>query len=99
IVNVALQRPLSDIGDGAGDHPGPELRGILAHSRKALGRLVLVVKFREVPAVLAGNRGPEARGVVQTLLESRKSLQHISGPADRLAELAVADDIDADLGL
>jgi hypothetical protein len=78
---------------------GPELRGILAHSRKSLRRLVLVVKLREVPAVLAGNRGPEAGGVVHALLESRDALQHVPGPADGLPKFAVTDDVDTDRGL
>jgi hypothetical protein len=32
-------------------------------------------------------------------LEARQALQDVTGPADILAELAIADDVDADFGL
>src|SRR5262245_614894 len=90
---------MPDIANGSGDHPGPELRGTLAHSGEALRGLVLVVEIRKVLAILAGDRGAEAGGVVRALLETGNPLQHIPRPADRLAEFAVADDVDADLRL
>src|SRR5262245_8480301 len=90
---------MPDIANGSSDHPGSELCGVLAHSGEALRGLVLVVEIRKVPAILAGDRGAEAGGVIRALLETGNPLQHISRPADRLAEFAVADDVDADLGL
>src|SRR5262245_27743036 len=90
---------MPDIANGSSDHPGSELCGVLAHSGEALGGLVLVVEVRKVLAILAGDRGAEAGTVVLALLETGDPLQHISRPADRLAEFAVADDVDADLRL
>src|SRR5262245_8959524 len=90
---------MPDIANGSGDHPGPELRGTLAHSGEALRGLVLVVEIRKVLAILAGDRGAEAGGVVRALLETGNPLQHIPRPADRLAEFAVADEVDTDLRL
>src|SRR5262245_47158632 len=90
---------MPDIANGSSDHPGSELCGVLAHSGEALRGLVLVVEIRKVPAILAGDRGAEAGTVVLALLETGNPLQHISRPADRLAEFAVADNIDADLRL
>src|SRR5262249_18719789 len=97
--DVALKRLMPDITDGSGDHPGSELRGVPTHSGKALRGLVLVVEVRKVLAILAGDRGAEASTVVLALLETGDPLQHIPRPADRLAEFAVADDVDADLRL
>ena len=84
------------IGDRAGDHPGAQPRRITPHAGEALSRLVLVVELGEVAAVLAGDRGPEARAGVDALLETVEPLQHVARPADRFAELAVADDVDAE---
>src|SRR5262245_62443993 len=90
---------MPDIANGSGDHPSSELRGVLAHPGETLRSLVLVVEIRKVLAILAGDRGAEAGGVVLALLETGNPLQHVPRPADRLAEFTVADDVDADLRL
>ena len=59
----------------------------------------LLVELGEALAVGALGERIAGRGVERPPLEAGHALDHILRPGNALAELAVADDVDADLGL
>src|SRR5262249_53254907 len=67
-------------------------------SGHALARIELGVELGEARPVGAALKRILAR-LERPALEAREPLQHILRPADRLAELAVADDVDPGIGL
>ncbi len=91
IVDVALQLRLPGIADRPDAHR-------LDRGGDALAGIELGIKLGEFLAVDAAGERIGAR-LDRPPLETAQSLQHILRPADRFAELAVADDVDADLGL
>ena len=91
IVDVALQLRLSRIGDRAG---ADRLDG----GGDTLARIEFGIELGEFLAINAARERIGA-GFDRPPLEARQPFQHILRPADRFAEFAVADDIDADLGL
>ncbi len=92
IIDVALQLGLSGIGDR------PDADG-LDRCRHAFARIELGVEFGEFLAVDAAREGIMGAGLDLAPLKTAQAFQHILRPADRFAELAVADDVDADFGL
>ena len=60
-------------------------------------RVVLLVELRKAETIGGGGRLLVTRE--RTELESAETLEHVQRPADALAELAVADDVDARLDL
>ena len=91
VVDVALQLGLP----GVGDRPDAYR---LDRGRNALAGIELGVELGELLAVDAAGERIGAR-LDRPPLEAAQALQHVLRPADRFAELAVADDVDADLGL
>src|SRR5262249_60044478 len=69
--------------------------------RRGGDALARVERGVEVGEALAVGAALERVGVGPdgTALEAAEPLEHVLRPADRLAELAVADDVDPDLGL
>src|SRR4029453_16304601 len=64
----------------------------------ALARIELGIELRKARAVGAALERVLAR-LERPALETREPLQHILRPADRLAELAIADHVDSGIGL
>src|SRR6202030_2403608 len=64
----------------------------------AFAGIELGIKFGELLAVDAAGKWIAAR-LDRPPLETAEPFEHVLRPADRFAELAIADDVDADLGL
>ena len=91
IVDVALQLRLAGIGDRPDAHR-------LDRGGDAFAGIELGIKFGELLAVDAAREWIGA-GLDRPPLEAAQPFEHVLRPADRFAELAVADDVDADFGL
>jgi hypothetical protein len=86
------------IGNRAGDRRRPKLRRLLSHADDAFFGLVFFIKVLEVAPVLADHRLRRTARIL-SLRESAQSFEDVSRPADGLAELSVADDVDTGLDL
>jgi hypothetical protein len=92
IVDVLLEQPLPGVFDRRDrNRIGDRLDVIL--------RVELLVELGEALAIRALSERVARRRVERPPFESRDTLDHVLRPGDALAELAVADDIDPDLGL
>ena len=95
--DVALQRVMAGVRDRADAH------GIAHDVLESLRLVVLGVELGE--ALDVGARAERALRVgrravrVGAVLESVEPFEDVARPADRLAELAITDEIDPDLGL
>jgi hypothetical protein len=86
------------IGNRAGDRRRPKLRRLLSHADDAFFGLVFFIKVLEVAPVLADHRLRRTARIL-SLRESAQSFEDVSRPADGLAELSVADDVDTGVDL
>ncbi len=91
IVDVLLQLGLSGIGDR------PD-RDRIHHGLDLVARIQVGIELGETRAVDAAGEGIGA-GLERPALEAAEAKQRVLRPADRLPELTVADDVDADVGL
>ena len=91
IVDVALKLGLPGIGDRPDAYR-------FDRSRDALARIELGIKRGEPLAVDPAGKRIAAR-LDRSPLEAAQSFQHILRPGNRFSELAVADDVDTDVGL
>ena len=91
IVDVALELGLPGIGDRPDAYR-------LDRGRDAFAGIELGIELGETLAVDAARERIGA-GLDRPPLETAQPLEHVLRPGDRFAELAVADDVDADLGL
>ena len=94
VVDVALQLGLPRVRQRAGALPAAR-----ALVLEALARHVLRVEVRELDHVLGLGHGRRGEVVGRPVLEAAHPVQDVRGPVDRLAELAVADDVDPGVGL
>src|SRR5262249_61975515 len=91
IVDVARELRLSGIGDGSDAdrvHPG----------RNLFARVELGIEFGESLSIGAALKGIGTR-LDRTALEAAQAFERVLRPADRFPEFAVADHVDAGLGL
>ncbi len=91
IVDIALQLGLAGIGDRPDAHR-------LDGGGDAFAGVELGIKFGELLAVDAAGKRIAAR-LDRPPLKTAQPFEHVLRPADRFAELAVADDVDAGFGL
>jgi hypothetical protein len=96
--DVSADRRVARVPDRARDRPAAGLTDRLAQSRRAVGALVLGVELGKVPVVLAADGRDHGRGG-GPVLDAAQPLEHVARPAHRLAELAVAHDVDPGVGL
>src|SRR5581483_8225672 len=94
--DVELELRLAGVADGRDAHRLPDRRARRArHAARALAGIELGVELGEArPVRAAGER--VLPGLDRPALEAREPLERVLRPADRLAELAVARDVDAD---
>ena len=91
VVDVALELRLAGVADRTDADR-------IHRGRDAFARVELGVELGEFLAVDAALERVGAR-LERPPLEAAQAFEHVLRPADRLAELAVADDVDAGVGL
>src|SRR6516165_35039 len=94
IFNVAPYRLLAAVADR------PNAAPVALAADEALGLVVFGIKVRKTLAICS--LGDDFAGLepnALALLKSRKPFENVTRPACRFAELAIADDVDASVGL
>ena len=89
-----MERNRTFVADRTVDRPA-------SHADHVLAGIVVGVELGEVAPVLTvgGGRKATVAGLPFALFESRQPFEDVARPADRLAEFAVVDDVDADICL